>query len=86
MPPMVDEFGLMTTEFHSFLRGDCPDCAELHGCSWCAQGLEHCDGVLVTHRDGSESCTAVVCVGLPDVEHPSGMSCGMLGPCDRCDR
>ncbi len=87
-PSTVDSFGLVTAEWHSFMRGAlgnecCVECGGVRGCSWCEAGVEHCDGFLAEHQDGAEACTATVCVG--EVEHPSGGNCVlMVPPCTRC--
>jgi hypothetical protein len=53
-------------------------------CSACAAQVEHCHGVEVDHQDGTVSCSfGAECLGA-DALHVRGVSCFLVGPCDRC--
>jgi hypothetical protein len=56
-------------------------------CSWCEAGeVAHCHGYELQHDDGVSTCSENPATCDPEtVPHPRGMTCGFLGPCDRCE-
>jgi hypothetical protein len=61
----------------------CPACTAA-GAADHEGGYSTCLGVEIDHQDGTTSCSlGDDCAGA-DVLHPSGQTCGLLAPCERC--
>lgn len=44
-------------------------------CADCAEGLDHCHGTVIAHRDGATECTEPNCAPADPVRHALVVDC-----------